>query len=164
MKYSKLVASILLSTTLFTAGTGLISVSNVSADNVTSIQKSSKKQIDALLAQLSAQKQAEFFEITKGAHLSKPEQISLLTSYVSEHSQGTPAHPEYTNLWKLSVAKKIAEYGAKAFGIRFRIEALDFFLDTSNSIQNGIQRYLISIGWNSSAAYWTARAITFAIF
>lgn len=118
-------------------------------------------EVAAMRATLSAEKQAQFDELTSMRTLTTEQQLDLLNQqYAASHDISLKAR------WKLSVLKQIVVKGASLLGKKLSSKSVadfaDFLFDWSGQIEDGVANGLVKyLGVNCTAAQWAAKAAVF---
>ncbi|MEY8736513.1 hypothetical protein AB9M75_04525 [Lactobacillus sp. AN1001] len=94
--------------------------------------------------------------------------VDTLTSSNQVYSVNTSQElqtKQKRNGWKTWIIKKAAQLLAAKLGSKSAADIANYLTGFEDDLQSGIQSYLTSrCGWNSNAAYWTAKSIIFAVF
>ncbi|ETW67312.1 hypothetical protein N577_013645 [Lacticaseibacillus rhamnosus 2166] len=82
---------------------------------------------------------------------------------------GIADDPAVQARWKVAVIKAVFKAAAKVLGAKMGEKTLsdwvNYLTNFEGDMQDGIQSFLVTqMGWNSTAAYWTARTIVFLAF
>ncbi|CAK1250505.1 hypothetical protein [Fructobacillus fructosus] len=117
---------------------------------------SHSQQFNDLYQQLDESDKEEFNQIINSLNLSEEEQIDLLQQRIENDV------PSFR--WKTAIIKAAARILAAKLGEKSVADWTDFLFDWEDNFEGGIRYALIHYGnFNSTAAYWTARSIVFAV-
>lgn len=129
----------------------------------TTIQPSSKG-FTELYNELSPEDRNNFNILASHYGWSESEKAQILQS-----KEGIADDPAVQARWKISVIKAVFKAAAKVLGAKMGEKTLsdwvNYLTNFEGGMEDGIQSFLVNrMGWNSTAAYWTARTIVFLAF
>ncbi|MDA2566429.1 hypothetical protein PDQ34_21010 [Bacillus cereus] len=111
-----------------------------------------------LYNQLNENKKEEFLNIVRESNLSFQEQIQLLQDRENSSYEATPR-------WKAAIIKKAAKLLAAKIGSKSVADITDYLFEWEDNLEQGMQNYLVyKLGWNKTAAHWTAKSVMFILF
>lgn len=115
-------------------------------------------QTNDLFKKLNKEKQNEFIELAKELNLTYQEQIQFLQEKEASKNQ-------LTARWKTAIIKKAAKLLAAKIGSKSVADITDYLFEWENDLQTGMENYLVyKLGWNRTAAHWTAKSVMFILF
>jgi len=124
----------------------------------------SSKSFSQLYAELSPEDKANFDTLASHYGWADSEKTQFLQS-----KAGIADDPAVQARWKVAVIKAVFKAAAKVLGAKMGEKTLsdwvNYLTNFEGDMQDGIQSFLVTqMGWNSTAAYWTARTIVFLAF
>lgn len=118
---------------------------------------------------LSPEKEKELKELVKEFNLSPQDEQEIRELY-RENSNTVTTRAKIGVIKKIiKVAKPVFVKAAKLFGVKISEKSIadfsDFLFGWQDDLENGIKTFLVkNLGWNSTAAEWTAKTIMFVAF
>ncbi|MED3352976.1 hypothetical protein P4388_31140 [Bacillus thuringiensis] len=115
-----------------------------------------------LYKELDVDSQKLFIEIVNGANLPYPQQVQLLQDkdrFIEEENNSS------MHTWKTALVKKAAKLLAAKIGSKSVADITDYLFEWEDDLQQGMENYLVyKLGWNKTAAHWTAKSVMFILF
>lgn len=157
------IAGSILATTL-AVGTIGGSYAFAESPNTTPIKQGNTDIItNELYKKLDVDSQKLFIEILNGANLTYSQQVQLLQDkeeFIEQENKSL-----HKSKWKAAVIRKAAQILAAKIGSKSVADITNYLFEWEDDLQEGMEHYLVDeLGWNETAAHWTAKSVMFVLF